>query len=751
MAAPSRSRPGLVSQVLRSLRQMGRVLWAAVILAVGVPLLCGGTIMASFIFLPLPANVPQPKTTLLTDPSVVYDDQGNVIAQFRASGRDVPVNPADIPEALKNAVIASEDHNFYHEGGVSIKNMLGALYDDVVHGGIVRGGSTITQQYVKNAYTSGKRTLLRKVHEAILATDLSRVMSKQEILYLYLSNCYFGEGSYGAGAAALTYFRTPVKQLDISQAALLAGVLPAPSYYDPLVNLDVAETRREEVLGLMLRYRFIDQAQYTEAMAERLTLANNVKAGVPVTAVYPPQEEQQSRYPYFIDYLRRYLVARLGPDELYGGGLRIQSTLDPADEAQAEASVGRGLGTTALPIDMALVSLEPASGYVKALVGGRDYAESQVNLALGGCPAEPSNPNWQIVVTASCWDGQTITGGGTGMPPGSSFKVFTLLAALSQGVSLDRTYFGPPSISIGGTTFHNAESEGGGYYNLRSATWLSINTVYVQLANDIGVKNIATMAKQMGVTSAWYSPQVHGLSYTLGDIDVSPLDMASAYGVLANQGVRVEPSPVVKVVDATGKTLIDDTNPSGNRVISANLASTVTQVLEGVIAHGTAYPNAVIGRPEAGKTGTTDQCTNAWFTGYTPQLATSVWMGHLNSTQTPLHYVEGVPCVYGGTIPARTWGDYMKNALQGVPVADFATPPPITPAPDLLNRLQRGGIDPGYRQYPYDIGSGGSYVEPAPQPNAVAPTTTTTTEPASTTTTTQAPPPTIVPGPAAPP
>jgi len=719
---------------LRILSRTFKILVAAVLLAVGVPLMSGGVVLASFIFLPLPASLPQPKASQLSAPSVVYDDQGNIIATFQQSGRDTPVAPTDIPLILDHAVVASEDHGFYTEGAISIRGTLRALYDDVVHGQVLQGGSTLTQQYVKGAYTSGQRTLLRKIHEAILAGEVSRQLSKADILYQYLSDSYFGEGSYGVGAAAETYFRTPVQKLDASQAATLAGVLPAPTAYDPLINLTLAESRRETVLGLMEKYGYLTPAQYTQAMAETLTLAPNVKPGVPVTAVYGPQSQETSHYPYFIDYLKEYLQDTLGYQELYGGGLQIQSTLDPTDQGHAEAAVGRTLNGTSAPLDMALVSLEPATGYVKALVGGRDYSTSQVNLALGGCPPEPTSPTVHIVLAAPCWANGMISGGGDGVPAGSSFKVFTLATALEQGISPDKVYSGPPSITIGGTTFHNNEFEGGGSYTLRSATWNSINTVYVQVANQVGLKSLIQTAQSMGIESAWFSPQVHGLSLTLGVEGVSPLNMASAYGILADQGTRVAPSPVIKVIDGAGKTLINNTKPAGTRVLPAAIASTETQVLEGVVSHGTAYPVAVLNRPEAGKTGTTDNCTNAWFVGYTPELSTAVWMGHLNSTQAPLKgiYSRGtyVPCVYGGTLPAETWADYMGAALKGLPATDFAQPPVALPPPSVF--AARSSIAAGYADSPTPLGSGQSYLIQPPPPSASAPTTTTTS---STTTT----------------
>ena len=340
------------------MRRAVKVVIAAVMLGAGVPLMSGIAILGAFIFLPLPASLPAARGTTLIAPSTVYDDQGNVIATFSQSGSNVPVKDSDIPAVVKNAVVASEDHAFFTEGGVSIRGTLRALYDDVIHGQTLQGGSTITQQFVKNAYVGNQRTLLRKVHEIILASEVSRQMGKEQILYNYLSDSYFGDGAYGVGSAATAYFRTPVSQLDASQAAVLAGVLPAPSVYDPLVNLADAENRRQTVLGAMLRYGYLNQAQYAQALSEHLTLAGNVKPGVPVTAVYPPVQEA-SQYPYFLDYLKRYLLQRLSPDQLYGGGLQIQTTLDPVDQAQAGAALGRTLGGTSLPLDMSLVSVEP--------------------------------------------------------------------------------------------------------------------------------------------------------------------------------------------------------------------------------------------------------------------------------------------------------------------------------------------------------------------------------------------------------
>ncbi|MGH9302302.1 MAG: transglycosylase domain-containing protein, partial [Acidimicrobiales bacterium] len=404
-----------------------RVLAIVVMSAIGVPLAVMGTALATFLYLPLPAAVPTAHYSPAPQISYIYAANGLQIGQFSGASETIPVPDSAIPAILKNAVVASEDRNFYHEGGISVRGTLRALLADVTNHGVVQGGSTITQQYVKEAYTSGSRTLYRKVKEAILASELSRSVSKEQILYDYLSTTYFGEGAYGVGAAANVYFRTPVAKLDASQAALLAGLIPAPSVYDPLVNPDIAEVRRRHVLGLMLAQHYIDESTYNRAIAEHVVVAGHPGADANATVVFPPQAAQPT-YPYFVDYVRRFLATKLTDQQLTSGGLRIQTTLDPTLQNEALASVNKSLSGTRSPLDMALVSVEPATGYVKALVGGRDFATSQVNLALGGCPTQPTSPKIEVQVAATCWSGGSVSGGGGGRQPGSSFKPFVLAA-----------------------------------------------------------------------------------------------------------------------------------------------------------------------------------------------------------------------------------------------------------------------------------------------------------------------------------
>ncbi|TML43712.1 MAG: hypothetical protein E6G27_00960 [Actinobacteria bacterium] len=608
-----------------------------------------------------------------------------------------------------------------------------AFLADVRSSGFVQGGSTITQQYVKNAYTGKQRTLVRKVRELVLASQLDRRTPKDQILFKYLESIYLGEGAYGVGAASETYFRHPVNTLSLSEAALLAGIIPAPSIYEPRGNPQAAEARREVVLAKMLQQHSITDQQYATALQQRVVSAANAKPGVPLTAVFAPLQEP-TKYPYFVDYVRRYLIARYGPATVFRGGLTIQTTLDPALQDLADKTVRDSLSGTSAPLDMSMVAVEPPTGYVKAVVGGRDFARNQVNLALGGCPNKPDPAKVKIEVDATCWGGETVTGGGTGRQPGSAFKPFTLATALSKGYSPSRVYPAPNFYNVPGCrgdhcTIGNNEGEGGGSVTLRQATWKSINTVFAQLIRDVGVRDTADMAKKLGITSAWESPRFHGISYTLGVIDVSPLDMASAYGVLANHGARQEPTPVAIVRDASGRVLEDNLHRGeGAKVIDPVVASNVTDMLRGVLTSGTAAGKD-IGRPAAGKTGTTENFSNAWFVGYTPTLSTSVWLGYSSSQTEPLRHIKGVDKVYGGTIPAQTWHNFMVEALKDVPVTDFEQPAPVKPLAEAVDRAARGGIDPGSRRFPADTDNGGSYFQGLPRPFASPPPTTTTVPP----------------------
>jgi penicillin-binding protein 1A len=632
-----------------------KVVMIAALCALIVPVAVVGVAVGTLLYAHLPGSLPAQKPQLVAIPSYVYDSGGNNIGVFRQFELTVAIQPSDVPKVLKDAVVAAEDKRFWEHKGVDARGVLRAAWTDYTQGETVQGGSTITQQYVKNAYLTGDRTLSRKLREAIVATQLERRMSKEDILFNYLNTVYFGSGAYGVGAAAQSYFGKPVSQLTLSESAMLAGLIPAPTDYSPRVNSQEAEHRREVVLDEMLKQQLISQADHDQAMALGLWLAVNGPAPAPATIVQPQPTKGATQYPYFVDWVEQVMLARYGPEKLYRGGLRIETTIDPRLQSYAEQAVTDHLADTSPPLDMALVTVEPATGLVRAMVAGRDYAASQVNLALGGT---------------------------LGFQPGSSFKTFVLAEAFEQGIGPETVYDAPPQFHIPGCDgpdcYLGNYSDGQGYgrMTLRKATANSINTVFAQLISDVGVQKTAEMANRLGVTSIDPNGS-YGVSLALGAAEVSPLDMASAYATLANQGVRIDPTPILRVLDHDGHILEDNNQRPGTPAVSPNVAANVTNVLQDVVKSGTGTA-AALGRPAAGKTGTAEEYRAAWFVGYTPQLSTSVWMGYTDAQRS----LRGTT---GGSTPAQTWASFMRPAMQDLPVQDFPPPaklaPPAPPAP----------------------------------------------------------------------
>jgi penicillin-binding protein 1A len=629
------------------------VLLSIIAVVVGIPA-CAVTAMGALLYLDLPGTFPERNPQIESEPSRVYDAAGNQIATFQEYELTVDITPEDIPEIVESAVIAAEDRTFYEHNGVDPEAVFRAGLQNYQSGEIVQGGSTITQQLIKNQYLSGEQSFSRKLREAILATRLERERTKEEILFEYLDTVYFGDGAYGVGAAAQSYFRKPVSELGVSEAATLAAIIPAPTRYSPRADFEAAESRRILVLDQMLETEAITQAQYDVAASQHLWFSPFGEPGGPATIIHPAPISETPVHPYFIDYLRRWLLARYDPEQIYRGGLRIETTLDPRMQIEAARTTAESLGGTAAPLEMSLVSVEPATGFVRAMVGGRDVRTSQVNLALGGS---------------------------TGMQPGSSFKPFVLAAAFEVGKDPDDVYPAPSAYQLQGCegqcTVGNYEGSSRGSQTLREATETSTNTVYAQLVEDVGTAQVASLANRVGVDSiladGWYGP-----SLALGAYEVSPLEMASGYATFANHGNHVPSTPVMRILDEDDQILVDlATAPPAERVLDANIADTVTNVLQGVIASGTGT-RADIGRPAAGKTGTAQAYRAAWFVGYTPQLSTAVWLGYSDAPRS-LYGINGVARVTGGSIPAQAWARFMRVAMEPLPVMGFPAPGPLPP------------------------------------------------------------------------
>lgn len=639
-------------------------LFAAVVVAlVVVPPVAGAVAVSTLLHAPLPVGeLPEKQPEIKAVASTVYDADGNRIGIFRGFDETVAVEPDDIPQVLKDAAVAIEDKRFWEHKGIDYEGVARAARVNLAAGGVAQGGSTLTQQYVKNVYLSQERTLERKVDEALLAREIEQQLSKEEILFGYLTSSYYGSGAYGIGAGAKIYFNKTVDELDVSEAATLAGVVKAPTRLSPFVDMEAADERRRLVLTAMYQQGYLDEAEFERNLVRRLWSADDSESpGGAVTLVVPRPKKGASRFPHFVDLVEAELTEQLGPDMIYTAGLTIETTIKPELQAVAEDAVAERLENTEAPIEMALVSLDPTDGHVKAMVAGRDYAQSQVNLA---------------------------TGGSTGFQPGSSFKPLVLAAAFDAGLAPETRYPAPGRWLVPGCqgdecSVSNYDYRDYGDITLREAMRASVNTVFAQLVLDVGLANTVTMARQLGLN--YSADRSYGPSLALGAVETSPLSMASAYGTFANRGVRTEPTTVARVIDAEGNVIIDNRGRNGRKVIPTSTADNVTNVLVDVITEGTGK-RADIGRPAAGKTGTAQAYRAAWFVGYTPQLSTAVWMGHSDRLESLIN-VNGVGQVTGGSHPAVAWGDFMAAAHEDLPVVNFPEPVEIEPIAETAEEM----------------------------------------------------------------
>jgi 1A family penicillin-binding protein len=605
----------------------------------------------------------------------IYAENGELIASlYRENRRIVPL--AAIPLTLRQAVIAIEDERFYTHRGIDPRGIARALWRNLREGQVVEGGSTITQQLARNLFLSQQRAISRKVAEMVLAVEIERRLTKDEILERYLNLVYFGQGAYGVEMAAQVYFGKSARDLTLAEAALLAGLIRAPSVYSPYRNLALARARQELVLQRMVQLGAITPAQAAAARAAPIRLAPASNAGL-----------VGIRAPYFVSFILTRLLETYGEDLVYKGGLQVYTTLDPRMQALAEQAVRRGLEAAARrrlhATQAALVALDPRTGAIRAMIGGADFATSQFNRA------------WQAR-----------------RQPGSAFKVFVYTTAIARGIPPTRVLEDAPvTYRIPGAppwTPKNYDGKFSGPVTLRRALEQSINVPAARMIAELGPAAVVEVARKMGIESR-LEPV---LSLALGSADVTPLEMSAAFAALANGGLRVHPLAILKVTDARGKVL-EEHRPRRELALEPDVAYIMTDLLKGVIERGTGRA-AAIGRPAAGKTGTTDDYRNAWFVGYTPYLVTAVWVG--NDDNTPMRRVVG------GGLPAEIWAAFMKPATQAHPPDDWTPPEGVVVTTVCAGTWQLATpACPHPRREVFTRASAPSHSEPPPeQPTAQA-------------------------------
>ena len=557
--------------------------------------------------------------------SQIYDINGNEIANIHATENRMPVKISQIPKDLQNAFIAVEDARFYEHSGIDPRGIMRALWANISGGGVSEGGSTITQQLAKNAYLTPERTIKRKIQEMFLALQLEREYTKQEILEFYLNQIYFGQGAYGVEAAAKTYFGKDVSALTLNECAMLAGIPKSPNYYSPFNNLEAARARRATVLEQMAKYHYISDSEASRLKKEDLKLAR-------------PQAGEVTEAAYFIDYVVQGLIDKYGADAVYKSGLKIYTTIDMDMQRAAEAAM-KMLPTfetdkngLAQP-QGALAAIDPHTGQIKAMVGGR--GTDQFNRAT---MAERQ--------------------------PGSAFKPFVFVAALENRFT-PNTIIEDSPVMVGDWEPLNYNRNFNGKVTLRYVAEQSLNVPTVKIAQKIGMDKPIYYAQEMGISTFVLDGPTNdrGLATSLGGLTrgVTPLELTSAYGTFANQGIHVDPTAILKVLDRNGKVL-EQAKPKQKNVISEASANDLTSMLQGVITRGTGT-GAALDRPAAGKTGTTSDYCDAWFVGYTTDLVAGVWIGCDDNSD-----LDGMT---GGNLPASVWQAFMEKATANMPVRQF--------------------------------------------------------------------------------
>ncbi len=558
--------------------------------------------------------------------SSVYAADGTLLGYIQSDEIRTPVPMQRIPKHMEDATVAIEDERFYKHKGVDFSAIVRAAVKNASSGKTVQGGSTITMQLVRNLYIADpKRDYKRKIREAKMASELEQQHSKRWILEQYLNTAPYGtvggQSAMGVQAAAQTFFAKNAWDLNLAESALLAGLPQAPSLYNPFLNPSAAKTRRDEVLAKMIELGYVGRAEAEAAMATPL----NVHRGKRYTRI---------REPYFFDYVKQTLIDKFGINAVRRGGLKIHTTIYPKYQRWAREAISGQLNQSGDP-SSAIVSIDPRSGYIRAMASSGSYDGSEFNLAAQGL-----------------------------RQPGSAFKTMVLTTAIRQGIDPESTTYNSHPIDLKSTPYgpikvKTYDNSYGGVMNLQRATLRSDNSVYIQLALDVGPRNVKETARLLGITTKLNGYPAEGLGGL--ELGASPLEMSSAYATLAAGGVRSRPQAIEKVVFPDGK-VEQLGKPKRKRVLTDGEAYEVTKILRDNVNGGTGT-RARIDCPAAGKTGTTDSFKDAWFVGYTPLLSTSVWVGYPKAG-IEMRSVHGI-AVAGGTFPAQIWHDYMVRAVSG--------------------------------------------------------------------------------------
>jgi penicillin-binding protein 1A len=562
--------------------------------------------------------------------SQFYDNENKIIYTTASAEHRLPVKLDKIPKHVRAAFVSIEDNRFYEHSGIDYRGTFRAFVSNIM-GQEVQGGSTITQQLAKNALLTQERTIKRKIEEAFLARRIEDKYTKDEILNMYLNQIYFGEGAYGVESASLMYFGKHVQDIDLAEAATLAAIPKSPNYFDPMENPKANKERRDIVLDQMVKYGHITQADAQKAKAEDVKIRKEENG-----------KKQKDLRSYFFDYISQQVIDKYGADALFKGGLKIYTTLDSSMQAKAEHAIRYLPDLWTEDSDhltqpqVGLVALDPTNGYIKAMIGGR--GQDKFNRA----------------VLAQ-------------RQPGSAFKAFVYLTAMDNGLNA-ATMVDDKPLKIGGWEPRNSGGSFHGTVTLRTALSRSYNIPAIRVALRVGTDKVMRMAKACGITSlVEEGPYTdNNPAMALGGLTkgVSPLDMAAAYGTISNNGVLNQPVSIIKIIDRNGKIIFEHKH-APKQVVSAKAAYQTTDMLKDVLISGTAGGSG-LGRPAAGKTGTTDYSKDAWFVGYTPNLSCAVWVGDDRN--------RSMGAMYGSGAPLSIWHDFMTNAIQEIPSVDFVRP-----------------------------------------------------------------------------